>query len=126
MTTLAPPPAEPRELELWLQHAAGLILCRDVRSYARERIATDTTPAERAAAEKAVDDALYGLMMVLDGVTGSLANDTYHVRLNTQVALYRAEADKPCAVVDLAGGDGMCMACHGWLENDFGDKPVVE
>lgn len=67
-------PTEERAYELWLQHAIGFILFEDVRGYARGEIAPDLSPEARGAAEKGIDDALYGLMMVLDGVSGTLAN----------------------------------------------------
>ena len=36
--TLSSPPSDPRQLELWLQHAAGFILFEDMRDYATQRI----------------------------------------------------------------------------------------
>jgi hypothetical protein len=65
-------PVEPRTRELWLQHAAGLIVIEDVRRYATEKIDPALTGEMRAAVEKGIDDAVYGLMMVIDGVTGEI------------------------------------------------------
>src|SRR5574340_1194677 len=84
---LQPPPKEPRAFELWLQHAAGRILIEDVRAYAQENINSGLSEEARAAAEKGIDDALYGLMMVIDGVSGTLANETQHVELSVQARL---------------------------------------
>jgi len=67
---LAPPPTEPRRRELWLQQAAGFILFEDARSYVRDRIEPGLDGPARQAAERAIDDAFYGLMMIVDGVTG--------------------------------------------------------
>jgi len=72
-------PKETGELELWLQHATGRILFEDVRGYAIDRIEQALSAEAHAAAKKGIDDALYGLMMVLDGVTGALANETQRV-----------------------------------------------
>ncbi len=119
-----PPPGQ-RELELWLQHAAGRILFEDVRAYALERIEPTLSDEARTAARKGVDDALYGLMMVLDGVTGAIANEALQVELATQVKLTRRESREVVAEVDLEAGDGMCMGYHGWLDGDYGECPVA-
>ena len=68
------PPSSQRRRELWLQHAAGFILFEDVRNYAIERLDRALDATARAAALKAIDDAVYGLMMVIDGVSGGLGN----------------------------------------------------
>jgi hypothetical protein len=125
---LAMPPEEPRERELWLQHAIGFMLFADVRGYAIERIDPALSPEARAAAEKGIDDAVYGLMMVMDGVTGSLSNSAYRAELKFLARLINRSAPEQEQVemeLDLANGDGMCMGFHGWLENDFGTSPVV-
>jgi len=79
------PPQEKRAFELWLQHAAGRILFEDVRGYAMERIDPNLTAEARAAVQKGIDDALYGLMMVIDGVSGGLGNDEQTVELSVSV-----------------------------------------
>jgi len=122
---LQPPPKEPRAFELWLQHAAGRILVEDVRAYAIENIKSGLSEEARAAAEKGIDDALYGLMMVIDGVSGTLANETQHVELSVQARLVDHEPPAVAAAIDLREGDGMCMGYHGWLEGDFGESPVA-
>lgn len=124
---LAAPPSEDRERELWLQHAAGFILFEDVREYARDQLDPNLDPAAREAAERAIDDTLYGLMMVIDGVTGGLANDEMCVRLKIAVELVRRSAGQENTIeqVDLQDGDGMCMGYHRWLEGDFGRDPVA-
>src|SRR5205823_14123902 len=71
---LVDPPTEPRARELWLQHAAGFIIFQDVRRYAMERIDPALKGEARAAVEKGIDDAVGGLMQVIDGVTGGLSN----------------------------------------------------
>jgi len=111
-----------------LQHAAGFVLFRDVRRYAIDRIAPDVSPECRSAALKGIDDALYGLMMVMDGVTGGLENQDLAVNLKFAVQLLRrhSSADNELlAEVDVFHGDGMCMGYHGWLKEDFGEDPVV-
>ena len=122
---LASPPDEARARALWLQHAAGFLLFEDARQYARDRLDPNLSDAERAVAEKAIDDTLYGLMMILDGVSGALQNATHHVELRTQVCLVRGADHALEEFVDLAMGDGMCQGFHGWREGDFGRHPVA-
>ena len=122
---LQAPPKDPRELELWLQHAAGRILIEDVRAYALENVDPDLSAEARAAVEKGIDDALYGLMMVIDGVSGRLGNPARHVELSVQARLVERDPSGVVAALDLREGDGMCMGYHGWLEGDFGDNPVA-
>jgi hypothetical protein len=125
---LVDPPAEPRARELWLQHAAGFILLEDVRRFAMERIDPAVSGEPRAAVRKGIDDALYGLMMVIDGVTGGISNARrafyidFIVRLATRAD---SEASEVLSEVDLGQGDGMCMGYHGWLEGDFGRIPIA-
>jgi hypothetical protein len=125
---LVAPPTEPRSRELWLQHAAGLIFFEDVRRYAMERIDPALTGEARAAVQKGIDDALYGLMMVIDGVSGGISNASHTVYIDFIVRLATrgdSENGGVLSEVDLRNGDGMCMGYHGWLEDDFGKDPVA-
>jgi hypothetical protein len=119
-----PPPSE-RCFELWLQHAAGRIFFEDVRGYALGQIDRSLSIEAQAAAEKAVDDAVYGLMMVIDGVSGSLRNEHQSVEITVAAQLVNREAGEVAATLDLRTGDGMCMAYHGWAQGDYGDHPVA-
>ncbi|NGY04737.1 hypothetical protein [Solimonas terrae] len=123
---LQPPPREPRALELWLQHAAGRILLEDVRAYAVEKLDKKLTAKARAVAEQAIDDALYGVMMVLDGVTGAISNAEQQVELSVQVKLIQKSNRQVIAQQDIMAGDEMCMGYHGWLEGDYGEIPVAK
>ena len=123
---LSSPPKGERARELWLQHAAGFIVFQDCRAHAIERIDPKLNAKARAAVIKGIDDALYGLMMVADGVSGCLANDSDEVSLSLIVRHSRKSARgefKPVAELELAYGDGMCMAVHGWRAGDFGANP---
>lgn len=125
---LVDPPTEPRARELWLQHAAGLIFLEDVRRYAMERIDPALTDESRAAVQKGIDDALYGLMMIIDGVTGGISNASHTVYIDFIVRLATRDDSEDGGIlseVDLRNGDGMCMGYHGWLEGDFGKHPVA-
>src|SRR5262245_55096108 len=125
---LVDPPTEPRTRELWLQHAAGFILFEDVRRYAIERIDPTLTPEARAAVKKGIDDAVYGLMMVIDGVSGAVRNANYMVYIDFIVRLAArcdSKIDGVLSEIDLRNGDGMCMGYHGWLDDDFGMAPIA-
>lgn len=126
---LVDPPTEPRALELWIQHAAGFIFFEDVRRYAIERIQPGLSAEAVAAAKKGIDDAVYGLMMVIDGVTGSLSNTSYRVDIDFIARLItrkNSEDDELSSQVDLLQhGDGMCMGYHGWLEGDYGKYRIA-
>ena len=125
---LVDPPAQPRARELWLQHSAGFILFEDVRRYAMERIDPALTDETRAAVQKGIDDAMCGLMMVIDGVTGGISNASRTVYIDFIVRLASRRDSETVGVlseVDLRQGDGMCMGYHGWLEGDFGKDPVA-
>ncbi len=124
---LTNPPDAPRARELWLQHAAGFILLSNIREYALGEIDQGASTEARNAAAKAVDDALYGLMMLVDGVTGGLRNPEYEVDVSLVVRLLSRgeEADTLVQEIDLRDGDGVCMGFHGWKLGDFGDEPVV-
>ncbi len=120
---LVAPPRGERDLELWLQHAAGFIMLQDIRGYAIERLEPSLSAEARAAALKAIDDSLDGLMMVIDGVTGGLQRDDIAVDLRTSVRLCKGGA--VVKQLDLIDGDGVCMGYHGWLKGDFGEHPVA-
>jgi hypothetical protein len=126
---LAGPPESARARELWLQHTVGFIVFEDIRRYALKEIDPNLAPEVRQAVQKGIDDAVYGLMMIIDGVTGALSNDSDRVELSIVARHVRKDKNGESAVVinelDLARGDGMCMGYHGWLKGDFGDDPVA-
>ena len=125
---LVDPPSESRARELWLQHAAGFIVFEDVRRYAMERIEPGLSAEALAAAKKGIDDAVYGLMMVIDGVSGGISNANHNVFIDFVARLARREGsydDGVLSELELRQGDGMCMGYHGWLEGDFGKHPVA-
>jgi hypothetical protein len=121
---LARAPDSPRERELWLQHVAGYIIFEDVRRYAVDRVDPAYSAGERSAALKAIDDAVYGLMMVIDGVTGTLRSETESV--NVRMHVEHRRYGEVVQDLDLFSGDGMCMGYHFWLDGDFGAIPVTQ
>lgn len=115
-------PLDDRNKELWLQHSAGFIIFRDMRNYAIDRISLETDGKIKEKIISGIDDAIYGLMMMMDGVVGTLQNDEYTVRIENNILLERnGEAIQKVNTLD---GDGMCMGFHGWKEGDFGDTDI--
>jgi len=74
---LTSPPIGDRDRELWLQHAAGYIIFRDIKEYAVNNIPGDTDEDTKGKIICGIEDAIYGLMMMMDGVTGVLKNNEY-------------------------------------------------
>jgi hypothetical protein len=123
---LTNPPSDSRARELWLQHGAGFIIFQDMRQYAIDRIPANYDAVQREAAMKGIDDAVYGLMMVIDGVTGGLSNEKFRLSLQTKVQLQTVGDGSLVEELDLFKGDGMCMGYHGWKEDDYGRvRPAV-
>ena len=123
---LTRPPSDERKRELWIQHAAGLIIFEDVRNYAIEQLEAGLSEDARAAALKAIDDSVYGIMRIIDGVSGSLENEKHRVNLSVSVLLIDLDTDEAVTEIELADGDGMCMGFHGWKDGDFGVHPPME
>ena len=122
-------PKDKRARELWLQHAAGFLLFEDARGYALEKVDPSLGPEAREAVVKGIDDALYGLMMIADGVSGRLSNASNEVHLALLVRHLRKRANGDSELVeevDLAYGDGMCLGMAGWLQGDFGAHPPAK
>lgn len=123
---LSQSPDDPRQRELWLQHAMGFILIEDVRNYALQQLDPSLGEDAREAATKAINDALYGMAMVMDGVTGALQNEKQQVNLRLAVDLVDRQNGKVIESLDLSDGDGVCMGYHGWIDGDYGGVPPFE
>ena len=69
---------------------------------ALERVPATASAECQDIARQAALDAIYGVLMLLDGV---------------------ADSELPCEGIELApDGDGLCMGFHGWVEGDFGES----
>ena len=107
-----------------MQHAAGFILFRDMRDYAINNIPADTDEKTREKIIGGIDDAIYGLMMIMDGVVGVLQNEEYTVSIENNILLEKNR--EVIQKINIFHGDGMCMGFHGWIEGDFGDDAPVQ
>ena len=77
--------------------------------------------AVRGDAEKLVDDALYAVMQILDGVVSPIGNDQVAIELVLSARLRDKVSGEVTEVVELgANGEGLCMGFAGWVEDDFG------
>jgi hypothetical protein len=120
---LAKPPSGERALELWMQHAAGLIFFEKVRAAGLATIEPGAPGEIRAAVELAVDATAYALMMQIDGVSGGLRGAGHELELSFGVQLARGQS--VVGKLDLREGDGMCLGFHSWVEGNFGKDAVV-
>ncbi|MGH9224158.1 MAG: hypothetical protein ACRD2W_10355 [Acidimicrobiales bacterium] len=77
-----------------------------MRAYAVERLDPALDDEARAAATRAIDDAVYGLMMVIDGVTGGLRGGGRAVEVDFTVGCAKATPSRPHSTSE---GDGFCM-----------------
>lgn len=119
---LTNPPQNERARELWLQHAAGFILFRDMRNYAIDKIREEVDEQTKEKIIAGIDDTIYGLMMMMDGVTGSLSNEQYSVTIKHVIQLN--QNGETVQEINTLDGDGMCMGFHGWLEGDYGEEEI--
>ncbi len=117
------PPKDERERELWLQNVAGFLIFENVRNYSINKIPKTINEENRKEIIKGIDNAIYGLMMIMDGVTGALENENYSVRIENKILL--EQNGKRILEIDTLESDGMCMGFHGWIENDFGDIKIL-
>jgi hypothetical protein len=99
----------------------GRHLMAAARDYAFGRIPKDTPPAQRELAEKAALDAIYGVMMLLDGVARSPIDDEHRAEYVLSLRVLRESEEAPVERFELApDGDGLCMGFHGWVAGNFG------
>jgi hypothetical protein len=126
-------PGAPTPYEKWAKdpssrwidcgHTFGRHLMASVRDYAFERIPKGTRPRARALAKKAALDAIYGMMMLLDGIPWNGIDEDHHVRYALEARIIDSRrGSKVVERFELApGGDELCMAYHGWVKDEFGD-----
>lgn len=128
--TLANPPGDGRERDLWLQHAAGFTIMENVRQEAIRQLPSTLSDDARAAALDAIDATIYQLMALIDGVSVGLRNDVYSIDLRMLAQLRRwdsaSNTNDIVEQMDLRDGDGMSIGVHGWMEGDYGRTPIVD
>src|SRR5437588_10935268 len=97
----------------------GRHLRESARDYALEKIPASASDEAKAVAKEAVLDALYGVMMVLEGIPRNDI-DPEHWLQYVLSARVRDRHGATLETIELSpGGDGLCMSYHGWLIDDF-------
>lgn len=104
-------------------NAFGRHLMAAARDYALGCIPDSLSSQEREVAAKAALDAIYGMMMLLDGVASASVGPDHRVEY---VLLSRVRSTRGGEVIEefelAPGGDGLCMGYHGWVDGDFGQQ----
>ena len=116
-------PEEPRERSLWVQHRTGLLLMTEVRQRVIDDLPADLSDETRAVACKAVDDTLYCLMMLVEGVVAPARDASGGIDFEVDLVgrLVDSGTGEVLHTESLRDGDGACMGLTGWLEGDYGD-----
>jgi len=108
----------------WIQvgNTFGRHVMASSRDYAFERIPKSVSTEVREIAARAVLDAIYGMMMLLDGVAEAKIDESHRAEYVLSARIRNTERDQPIEQFELAPeGDGLCMGFHGWAAGDFGN-----
>jgi hypothetical protein len=117
---IGPLPEDAHARLIHLSNVLGRVLFDSVRNPARER-AQAMPEGVRREAEMLVDDVLYGVAQILDGVTRPIGNDRLDMQLVISARLRYKGSGEVGEVVELGpNGEGLCMGFAGWVEGDFG------
>jgi hypothetical protein len=108
-----------------LSNAFGRFMFDIVRGAAREG-AKSIPDSHRPSVESLLDDQLYAVLQVLDGVTMPIGNDQVRLEFVLQARLRDSSDPSVVEVVELGpNGEGLCMGFQGWREGDFGGVPGI-
>lgn len=100
----------------WVQmgNTFGRHLVEYARDYASQGIPKDASSEATTVAQKALQDALYGVMMILDNVTANRIDDQYRVEYVLTARIMKKNTDTSETIELSPGGDGLCAGFHGW------------
>jgi hypothetical protein len=103
-------------------HTFGHLLLSHARDGAIARLPASTSNEDRALAQQSATDALYNLMMILDGVAGAKADDHHSIEF-ALIARVRKRDDASPVVeqFELApdGEESACMGFHLWTAGEY-------
>ena len=110
----------------WVEMANhfGRDLMAAARDHAFGQIPADASREVKAVAKKAAMDAIYGMLMLLDGVAGTGIDEENSVQyaLSARV-LSRCEDGRKLEEIELAPeGDGLCMGFSDWIDEPQAGK----
>jgi hypothetical protein len=106
-----------------LSNVFGRVLFDAARNPARER-ASVLPETSRQEVLALVDDVLYAVVQVLDGVTPPIGNDQVGIEFVISARLRDKTTGEVSGVVELGpNGEGLGMGFAGWVQGDFGSSP---
>lgn len=116
-------PEDSSERCLWMQSMTGLMLMTRVRQSVITDLPADLGDVARAAACKAVDDTLYSLMMLVDGIFAPVRDTAGKIGFEVDLVgrLVEPETGRVLHTESLHDGEGACAWLVGWLEGDYED-----
>ncbi len=115
-------PTSPHSRWVQVGNTFGRHLMAAAKEYAFDRISESVPAADREIAQRAALDAIYGMMMLLDGVADSEIDAAHRVEYVLLAHVREiTESYDTVEEFELApDGDGLCIGFHGWVEGDFG------
>lgn len=116
-------PTDPQQRWIVAGNTFGQHVMEHAVGYALEQIDETLSPEAKEAARKAAMDAVYGMMMILDGVPDLRIGEDHRIIYVLTAAVDERGKSAPIETIELApGGDGLCMGFHGWREQYFGEE----
>jgi len=103
-------------------HTFGHLLLSHAKYEALSKLPETSSMESKEIADKAVTDALYNLMMILEGVVGTTIGDDQSIEFSL-VAKIRNSRDEIVEQFELApnGEEPACMGFHSWTSGSFRD-----
>jgi hypothetical protein len=103
-------------------HSFGHLLFANAKTHALAHLPSRATDAERRIADDAVTNALYGLMMIIEGVDGLPVSAGHRVEFALTARVRRIEPASEIVEQYELGPDGeesACMGFHLWAAGEF-------
>ena len=117
---VGPIPEDPHARLIHLSNAFGRVLFDLARNPARER--TRSMPEEvQSQAQTLVDDVLYAVVQLVDGVTSPIGNDQLDLQFVLSARLRDKRTRQTIELVEPGpNGEGLCIGFADWVQGDFG------
>jgi hypothetical protein len=115
-------PAETHARWIAAANTCGHHLMTAARDYALQRVPATASREACELVQKAALDAIYGMMMLFDGMASTEVGPDYRVEYVLLSRIRSTESDAVLEQIELTpDGDGLCMGYHGWVAGDFGE-----
>jgi len=120
------PDWRPDPVERWRDafHTFGHLLFTHTLNSVIAELPQSTTPEARVVATKAASDALYNVMMILEGIVGTPADEAHTLEFALIARVLRSSSPHDCVEqFELApnGEESACRGFHLWSEGNFLD-----